>query len=379
MKKFGFLGICLGILFLCLPQGVVAQTLPDPASMVSTPLTIQEALDTAWSNNPDLRKAQLEVEKSEISRDKVFEAVTWIPTGGLVVPAYQQVFNNYQQAEIGLSVAKKTEKLEKDRIAKDVIAAYTLALNNFNRMELAYETYQDMQERAKNNSIANSIGLSSDYDYEQFSVVMKQAEQGYRAAQVAYESSIAELRQILGRSSEWNPRLTSQANLSTYQRESLSLELTRAMSESVLVWSKEALLDIEKSKQNWVLPNLPGNMQQINLDMAEIDYEQAKRSARVTIEGLYNTIDLLEKQIAVAELNLQSTEKDLSIAELRYELGVISKNGLIPGGQDLASVQLKAHNAKVELQSLKSQLAQAKAEYAYLTGKEVFNIQDWNL
>ncbi|NLY36868.1 MAG: TolC family protein [Tissierellia bacterium] len=373
MKRLAYIIMVVLFATLCTPLEVSAQA---TSTGNGNPLSIVEAIEIAWDKNPALRKAKLEVDRAQIARDKSLEAVTWIPTGGLVVPAYQQVFNTYQQAEIGLTAAKKTEKLEKNRIAKEVIKAYTNALNDYKSMQLAYATYKNIQERASINSLANSIGLSSAYDYEQFKLTKNKAEQDYLAAESAYRSSIAELRQILNKSNEWQPQLISEPVITTYDREDLSTELARSMSESVLVWSKEALLDIEKSKQNWVIPNLPSDLQKIDLDMAEIDYEQAKQDARVIIEGLYHTIDLLEGQIESAEVNLKIAEKELALANLRYELGMIAKNG-ITGEQDLSSAQLKAQAAEVQLIKLKSQLAQAKAEFAYLTSKEVFNEQDW--
>ena len=52
-----------------------------------TALSIQEALESAYSNNPDLRLAELEVRKSQILRDDAIEAINYFPTAGLVSTA----------------------------------------------------------------------------------------------------------------------------------------------------------------------------------------------------------------------------------------------------------------------------------------------------
>jgi hypothetical protein len=87
-------------------------------------LTIEAAVQLAFKSDPDVKKAELNVEQAQIARDELAQHVDWIPTGGMVLPAYQELFNTFQQAEISLGVAKKVQATQKDLVAKNVIAAY---------------------------------------------------------------------------------------------------------------------------------------------------------------------------------------------------------------------------------------------------------------
>lgn len=339
-------------------------------------MTLEDALQIAYGNNPDLRKADLELEKAQILRDDTRKALDWIPTGGLIYPETQQVFNAYQQAEIGLATAKKAQASEKDRITQEVITAYTKVLKDFNTMESTRLTLEDLEHQKRIAGMSMGLGLISELDYQQLESGIKQAQEGYKAAQAAYEGSLASLRYLLGQNASWNPVLSSRAILDTYSRNELSVELSRGTSESILVWTQKALLDIEESKKTWVLPNTSSDMKKVDLHMAEINYEQAKRDVKATIEGLYHGIDAIEGQIQAAESALATAQKDLEIARLKYEVGAISRYAM-QGAESLSAAEIAAETARMDLENLKADLAQMKAQFAYLTGQEPYDPKDW--
>lgn len=375
MKNYQYIALLVTLAF-CM---ILASPAISLAGDEDNGLSIQQALDIAYKSNPDIRKAQLEVDKAQLQRDDAAEAVTFIPTGGLVAPAYQQLYNGYQQTEIALKTAKKACDAEKDRITKEVIAAYATAIKNYNIMETTRLNLEDMKEQKKAYSLAKEVGYMAEHDYSKFETGLKSLEEGYKASQAQYNSSIASLGQLLGKTQGWNPELTSRAVLDEYSRNELTVEISRALSESVLVMRQQALLDIEESKQEWVLPNVSSDMQQIELDMAGINYEQARRSARSTIEGLYYGIDALEGQIEAAQSSYEMARRNYEVAKLKYEVGMIPKCSIVPGEESLNGAALDVSKKLVELESLKADLAQNKATFAYLTGQVVYSSGDWKI
>lgn len=340
-------------------------------------LSIQQALDLAYKNNPDLRLAELNVKKSQLIRDDAFEALEYFPTAGLVTNAFDQVFNAYQQTEIGLATAKRAEQSAQDQIAKEVIETYSEAVKNYNNLKYLEMNLKHTKNLQRVSSIAHTTGSISSYEFDNIIVGTEQLEEGVRAAQLNYESSIAALRSLLGQHPNWTPILTSEALITDYERGELSAEILKGSSESVAVWSQKALLDIEKSKENWVLLGVSSEMKDINLKTAEQNYADAQRSSRVLIEQLYYGIDAVEGQIKMAELVCKKAVKDEEVAQLKYDLGLIPKLSLIPGADSLDSALLATDKAKTDLSNLKLQLAKLKAQYAFLTGAEVFSNTDW--
>ncbi len=372
-KKYVVVSIVLIYLItLFLPFGAAVE------AAESEVLTIQGALDMAYKNNPDLVKAGYEVEKAAEIRDDAAEVIFYMPVEGIVLPAVQQVINMYEQAEIGLHTAKKAQKAEKERISKEVIASYTTALKDYNNLENLNLSIRDLREQERINSLAWQVGITSVYEYEKFTSAIEKTEQTYIGAEKAYLGSVADLGALLGKSENWQPRLTSKSVLNTYDRSELSTELSRGLSESILVWTKKTLLDIEESKQKWIMPNLSSTMQRLDLDIAAVDYEQAKRNARSAIEQLYYGIDALEGMISAAEVANNQAQRDLKVAQTKYDLGIIPKRSMIPGSESLAAAELAAEQVQIELDNLRLDLANMKAQFNYLTGQTVFDEQDWS-
>jgi len=342
-------------------------------------LSIQEALDLAYKNNPDLRLAELNVRKSQLLRDDAFEALDYFPVAGLVTNAFDQVFNAYQQTEIGLANAKRSEQAAQDQITKEVIETYSEAVKNYNNVKYLEMSLKNTKSLLRASSVANTIGYISPYDFDNTIVSTRQMEEGLRAAQLNYEGSIAALRSLLGQHPNWTPVLTSEALITGYERGELSSEILKGSSESVAVWSQKALLDVEKSKENWILLGVSSEMKDINLKTAEQNYAEAQRNSRVLIEQLYYGIDAIEGQIEMAELDCKKVAKDEEVARLKYDLGLIPKLSLIPGYESLDATLLANSKAKTDLSNLKLQLAKLKAQYAILTGAEVFSKTDWSV
>jgi len=342
-------------------------------------LTMQQALDMAYKHNPDLRKAQLELDKAQINRDDAAKAVSYIPTGGLVYPEIQQGYNLFQQAEIGLKVAKRTAATEKDRLSKDIINAYTTALKNYNTMETTRLTLEDLKQQLSVANIAMQTGMMSEYDLTSVQSGIRQAEKGYQASQAQYDASLAALAALLGQGSDWKPELTSQAVLTEYQRNDLAIELSRGVEQSSAVWQSQAQLDIEKSKETWVMPNISSDMQSINTGTAEMTLEQAKIATKSAIEQLYYGIDATEGQIQAAEAANVQAQRDLEVTQLKYDVGLTPKYSM-PGASGLSSLAaatLAAQKAQYNLDSLQASLAGMKAQFAYLTGQTVYDAGDW--
>ncbi len=345
----------------------------------SSALTMQQALDMAYKHNPDLRKAQLDLDKAQINRDDAAKAVSYIPANGLVYPSVQQGYNQFQQAEIGLKVAKRTVATEKDRLSKDIINAYTTALKNYNTMETTRLTLEDLKQQLSVSNIAMQTGMMSDYDLSAVQNGIRQAEKGYQAAQAQYDASLAALAALLGQGSNWKPELNSKAVLTKYQREDLAIELSRGLEQSTAVWQAQAQVDIEKSKETWIMPNISSDMQSINTGTAETTLEQAKIATQSAIEQLYYGIDATEGQIAAAEAANVQAQRDLEIAQLKYDVGLATKYSMpgASGSSSLAAATLAAQKAQYNLDSLQAGLAGMKAQFAYLTGQTVYDAEDW--
>jgi outer membrane protein TolC len=375
MKKFlvtWVVIVCLAATFFFLPDPAVA------ANDNSETLTIQQALNIAYSKNPSLRKSNLEVEKYQLLQEQAVKGVTWIPTGGLSDPSYQEIVNHYQQVTIGLDTAKKARDAQQQALTKDVISAYIKALKNYNEVQKLNLQFKNTESLVRIGGIARTVGSMSNHDYETADTGLAQLREALEAQKAAYDASVAELRSILGEADQWKPVLTSRAILNQYKREDLATEISRAIDASVLTLEAKSKYDLEKSKERWIIPNVTSEMKDVDLEVAGINYEQTKRDAKATIEGLYYGIDALEGQIQAAESALAIAQKDLEIAQLKYDIGAIPRYSMT-GTDSLSAAEVAAETARMDLENLKADLAQMKAQFAYLTGQTPYDPGDWTI
>lgn len=352
-------------------------SLPTKVYAEGNNISLQDALDIAYKNSLDLRKAQLDVDKSQLERDKLAEEVYYMPGQGLVLPQVQQFMNIYQQAEIALSANKKIRDEKVKGITAQVISAYTEVIKAYNTMEQAGLVLEDMQKKAKIQRIAKGAGCISVIDYEHAVYTEDKLKAQYNLSQSQYKGALAALGTLLGQNAGWTPTISTKAVLSQYDRNALELDISRGISQSIAVYSQGAMVDIEKTKQDWIIPNLTSEMKNITLETEEIKYEQVKRLTRESIENLYYGIDSLEDQIAVAEKHSAIAQKNYEIAKLRNQLGLIPEVSILPGEDSLAAARLECENATLSLENARATLAQYKAQYAYLTGQQVYNAGDW--
>lgn len=356
-------------------------TLVNPSLASATEvkqLTLEEAIETSMQNNLEIRKGRLELEKAEITRDDVAQHIDSTPIQGVFSAGYRELYSGYQQTQLVVKNKKRAIEVEEDKIANEVINLYSNAIKNYNAMEKAKLQHKLIDKQTTIASISKEVGMISEYDYAGSQLGKEQTREAAKLAESLYEGSIAELRRLLGQNQTWEVELISRPIINNYPRHELSTEISRGTSKSMLVWSQEFLVGLEEIKQNWTMQYTDRQKQDIDLSVAEIDYEEAKRTVRTLIEQLYYGINAIEGQIQVAEVNCEKVEKDLEIAELKYELGLITLYAQGPTQESLSNYRLSTQNAKLELENLQATLVELKADFAFLTGQTVYDPEDWS-
>lgn len=363
------------------PPSLQHQPEPVPDLSGKETLSLNEAMALAYKYNPDLRKAELNLDRAEILRDLAAQTVTFLPTGDLLVtPEGRSMINSYEKADTNWKAAKKTNESEKLRIEKEVLTAYAEAIKNYNLMDLARVQLQDMEQQNYVYQVATVQGVVSNLDLRSSKRGLQQLQDSLEAYQAAYELSLATLRSLLNQGPQWKPVLTSRPVLGDFQRAELFLELSRGENQSIMMLQADTLLKMEESKVYWGLGSKEEDpyMDKLNLYLRELDYEQARRDTRSTVEQLYHRIDALEKQIAIYESTLEQKEQDLETAQLMYEVGLMPYRSLRPTEPCLATAEMAVQRTKLELENMRADLAAVRATFAYLTGQsQVYSKLDW--
>lgn len=347
------------------------------AEVAANDLTIQGALDKACKNNPDLRTASLNIEKAGIVKDDLAWKVEGTYTAGMVSTANQTLMSGYQNADLAWTKAKKGEKATTDALSYNVITAYSTVVQKNNSMELARLQAENARQQLKVKSLAKSVGLLADFDYDKSVLACKKLEDAYKASQTEYTAAAATLRTLLGESETWQPSLSSKALINSFVRDTLAIELSRGLSQSYALWAAQADLDNQDLQSHYYVSGDSFKTTKVNLELAEANVEKTRRDTQSQIEQLYLALDTLENQISLADKAYTTSAKDLELAKLKYSLGMIPQASMT-GTDDLASYNLAAENARIALENARFTLVQKKAQFAYLTSRTPFDAKDWS-
>lgn len=358
---------------------VLALASPMAASAEQEELSIADAIAIAADKNPQVTSLKLQVDRANILRDDAADLVTFFsPAQLLVNPDGQVLVNNYEQLTIQLRTLKKQLDSEQRRVEKEVVAAYTGAVIADNDMLATQLNIGEMQQQAKLYDLGQRIGVVSLYDHNTFLRKMEQLDDTLAMQQKQYEGSIASLRGLLHKSTDWKPVLISQPTITKYDRQSLDTEFVRATGQSVLVLGAETAVELERAKIYW--PSFVGQdayMDQIQRNVKELEYEKTKREMHSTVEQLYLGMDALETQIQLSGKLLEEKQRELELRELKYELGLIPLRSMQPGAESLEAARDAVTSAQIDINSLQAKLAANKANYGYLTGQAVYSKLDW--
>ena len=357
----------------------VALLAPAAAYAKEEPLSIDAAVELAQAKNPQVTSLKLQVDRANILRDDAADAVTILSTGQLLVnPSGQMIVNNYEQLTIQLKSLKKQLDSEQRRVEKEVVSAYTDAVIAINDIKATRLTMEEMKQQVRLYDLGQNIGMVSQYDHNTFLRKMEQLEDKLAMQEKQYETSVASLRALLHKGTEWEPVLTNQPVITKYPRQSLDTEFIRATDQSVLVLGAQTAVELERIKVYW--PDFVGQdayMDEIQRNVKELDYEKTKRDMRSTVEQLYLGMDALETQIELSQKLLEEKQRELKLRELKYELGLISLRSMQPGVETLETAQNGVTRAQIDYNSLQAKLAANKANYGYITGQTVYSKLDW--
>lgn len=358
---------------------VLALVSPLVASAEQEELSIADAIAMAADKNPQVTSLKLQVDRANILRDDAADLVTFFsPSQLLVNPDGQMLVNNYEQLTIQLKSLKKQLDSEQGRVEKEVVGAYTGAVIANNDMKATRLTMDEMKQQAQLYDLGQRIGIVSLYDHNTFLRKMEQLDDTLAMQEKQYESSIASLRALLHKGTDWQPILTSQPTITRYDRQSLDTELIRAVDQSVLVLGAKTAVELEQIKIYW--PSFVGQdayMDQIQRNVKELEYEKTKRDMYSTVEQLYVGMDALQMQIKLSGKVLEEKQRELELRELKYELGLIPLRSMQPGAESLDTARDAVTRAQIDINSLQAKLAANKASYGYLTGQNVYSKTDW--
>lgn len=356
MKKF--LTVILMLLLLSTP----AQALP-----------VQDAVQTALANNPNLQRTQQSIRTAEESLKSARgrKGVTVSASGsvnasktegiedserasaglGASLPLYSggRLEAAIKSAELGIEVSKLEFAQTQDDLIYQVVTAYVNALENLATSRVDYETEQNLSEHEKMIGAQYAAGAKAKIDLLRAQVETSNALQTAARSQAAYEVALVNLAALMSTDSIVNLTVEdfettlAVGDVEIYLAEA---EETRRDLKADALRIEQGELDVVSAKSGW-LPNVNANVgtdfsaasrrwhitpdasagisaswsifdsgvTRAAVDSAKVEVERLKLAMDADLDGIREDVVTAHKNLKIALLRLTTTQKAVELAE----------------------------------------------------------------
>lgn len=338
-------------LILCLLMILVIFPLPSLGAAAiddndELELTLDEAIDRALATSSNLKLADYDIERNEEVRQKAAERVQYTPTDGSNEDALN-AFISLVQSDLSWQMSRKTKEVREDTIIKTVFDRYTSVLMAQEKVliaekTLANESYKRLEAvigyQVGKVSLSNKILAEANYVTKEVALNESRAD---------LEDSYIQLNSFIGLNLQDRPLLKYDPVFVPLKINNLEADVQRRLEVDPNLWLTDK--NVEKAELDLDLFNWNGSTsyhaKEIDLEKTRLNAVEDKEQTRLSIYSIYSNILRLEEQYKTTEQNLRLAEDNLSISQLKYQLGMISKGEVLAAELDVA-------NARTSLKSI---------------------------
>ncbi|MBC7326153.1 MAG: TolC family protein, partial [Moorella sp. (in: Bacteria)] len=172
-------------------------------------LTLQQAIDLALQHDKGLKKAELEVERTEKLREAAAEKINFTPIMGSTYDATTQVnWNNLLSADLTWRMSKKSLEAERDSLVLKTCKSYWDVQTALEKVALQEKLEQQALLNLQIARAGLQAGTAASYQVVEAEGRWQQAKNNLEAARQALEDAYNTFNQLVGLDTKARPVLT---------------------------------------------------------------------------------------------------------------------------------------------------------------------------
>ena len=344
--------------------------------LLSTPaqaLPVQEAVQTALTNNPSLQRTEQSIRTAEESLKSARgrKGVTVSASGSVnasktegteaseranaglsaSMPLYSggRLEAAIKSAELGIEVSKLDFSQAQDDLIYQVVTAYVNALENLATSKVDLETEKNLSAHEKMIAAQYTAGAKAKIDLLRAQVETSNALQTAARSHAAYEVALTNLAALISTDSiasltveDFDTHLT----LEDVEKYIAEAEENRYDLKAAALRIEQGELDIESAKSGW-LPSVNANVgtdfsaasrrwhitpdasagisaswsifdsgiTRAEVESAKVEVERLKLALDANLDGVHESVVTAHKNLKIALLRLTTTQKAVELAE----------------------------------------------------------------
>ena len=336
-------------------------------------LPVREAVQTALTNNPNLRRTEQSIRVAEESLKSARGQKNFSinVTGGLnaaktesqehserastglnvTLPLYsgKRLETAIEYAQLGINVAKLDFSQAQDDLVYQVVTTYVNALENLATARVDMETEKNLSEHEKMISAQFDAGAKAKIDLLRAQVATSNALQDAARSHAAYEVALTNLAAIMSTDSIANltvEEFNTSLELGDIEQYLNAAEESRHNLKSDALKIEQGELSVTSAKSGW-LPNLnanaganvnasahewhwtpdasvglsaswnifDGGVTRAQVDSAKVEVERLKLAFDSDLDSVHESVVVAYKNLKIALLRLSTTQRAVELAE----------------------------------------------------------------
>lgn len=324
-----------------------------PGGEAKVEITLEQAISRALAQSRALEKAKVKVGDAEDAYDASVAAYAYavsVNTG--TGPAYFA----RESADFAWESARYTRDLTSDAVALDACGKYfevLKAMRNVHAREMALKRSE--QELAVVHAL-HGVGMVGRVALDGAAAQVAGARAGLVEAENSLDKAYRSFNQLLGLDEDGRPVLPDLPVFQPLDLDLQTLEINALNNSPTLVTAESALLYLQRVRSI----NSGDPMRDVGyyeVRSAELDVQDARDATRLLVRSLYNGVIGLEEAYAAAEQSVNIAAENLRIAQLKYQLGMVTKKDVLAAEADLAAAEQKLFDLTTQHTYLKLALA----------------------
>ncbi|HHY60850.1 MAG TPA: TolC family protein [Clostridia bacterium] len=314
--------------------GVLTPALAQTGAEEAIPLSLEEAMEMAVTNNLEVALRENAVAKAKVSlreaRSTADELDALIEYTGATLETLQAVYVGPKAAEMNLLLAELAAEYTKKGLMLSVEKAYYDVLKAQAEVNLKEAALERAKEQLRLAEASVKAGVAAKSDAMAAQVGVTNAEVQLATARNNLEAAMMALAKVMGRDLSERYVLTTEFSFAPVEDLDLDAYLAERLEQDVtVVGAREGLavaeLQFEQMKKMYT-PNVYAYQQaQHDLIEAQLKYEQAKTDLVQSVRQAYLNLKTAEQAYRLLEENVKFAEETARLAALRYEAGVATR------------------------------------------------------
>jgi outer membrane protein TolC len=335
---------------------------------VTPEVTLEEAIVAALKNNESVKKAGLEVDRTEELRNYRGDQLTYAPTGPPGSALVEVPWSNLLLADLTWRMSKKSLTAGQDGVVLDTCNKYWNVLQAQEKVKAAEVALASAERQLKAARALYSVGLNTRTGLTAAEAQQRSAAAGLASAKNDLESAFDVINRAIGLWPDDRPVLTDTVEFTPLDINDLDREVRKVLDSAPTVWLAQEKVTLQKYLEDMMFYTgeyRPYQARKIEVEQAELDAASTRKLFDQITRSLYYGAKSIEEAYAGAQEGLKVAEENLRVAQVKQKVGMVTTTDVLVAEKAVA----EAHSALLQLacQHAYTKLAFAKP-WAYLSG-----------